>query len=87
MGRILIGSSKKNIRRKIMRKEKLINRCIHCGSKNIVKNGTTATKKQKFYCKYCGNYGILKPLSIASIPYFISVYLRNFEIFLDIMFG
>lgn len=66
-----------------MKQEKTINRCIHCGCKHIIKNGTTSTKKQKFHCKYCGNYGILKPLSKDSVFYFARLYLSMFKDILE----
>lgn len=38
-----------------------INHCTKCQSTNIVRNGTTKTGKQKYYCKECGAYGTLAP--------------------------
>ena len=35
-------------------------KCPHCGSENIVKNGTChSTGKQKYRCKDCKKYGAL----------------------------
>ena len=35
--------------------------CSRCGSENILKNGKTKQKRQKFVCKACGKYGTLEP--------------------------
>lgn len=35
-------------------------RCNRCLSCYIVKNGTTEIGKQKYYCKSCGSYGVIK---------------------------
>jgi len=39
---------------------KTVHQCPHCGSENIVKNGTChSTGKQKYRCKDCKKYGTL----------------------------
>ncbi len=35
--------------------------CPRCGSKRIVKNGSTHNKKQKFDCKDCGRQFVENP--------------------------
>jgi len=45
-----------------MIKEEKIYECTNCGSKNIVKNGTTEKGQQKFHCKDCNSYRTLNPI-------------------------
>ncbi len=45
-----------------MIKEEKIYKCTHCGSENIVKNGTTVKGQQKFHCKDCHSYRTLNPI-------------------------
>ena len=40
-------------------------RCSHCQSKQIVKNGHNAKGKQQYRCKHCGRGGVINP----SVPY------------------
>ena len=35
--------------------------CTRCGSSNIVKNGRTRYGSQKYHCKDCGAYRVLRP--------------------------
>jgi len=44
-----------------MIKKELIYKCTHCGSENIVKNGT-CNGQQKYHCKDCNCYRTLDPI-------------------------
>ncbi len=44
-----------------MIQEMITYQCPQCGSRNLVKNGTTAQGKQKYHCRSCGAYGTLDP--------------------------
>ena len=35
--------------------------CRKCGSQNIVKNGHNASSSQQYWCKDCGQRGVLEP--------------------------
>ena len=41
--------------------ETKLHTCPNCSSTNLVKNGTTTKKKQKFKCNDCGRCGTLEP--------------------------
>ena len=39
----------------------VIYQCRKCGSQNIVKNGHNASGSQQYWCKDCGQRGVLEP--------------------------